>query len=530
MRADDGTAAEPTIAATGSPGPGADPGTDSGDDGSVGDRRGAFTGGLWNAASTVAPLAGTLALSIIISRELGADVLGEQSLVAFVSSMMISVVIMSFTTASVQLLASAGGSSQEARRAWLSRWSFRAHLAGGGLSAGILVGIGLGREQYSSLWMLAAVTTFVDAVGWAYAARDISRNGWTRTSARRLVAQAIGPVAGIVAIYAGLGVRGVFIAQLVVSLCLLVALRMLDRGIPGATFRDHAAPAWRPVVGLWSMFALGSVISQIVDRRLELLFLDRYDDVRTVAMYSVAFSLVSIPSTLTGSLIHGALPAIASRHAEEPEVVTAALSRTARVVVTMNLLVVAGTMTIGPGAVLAAYGEDFTEAATLVRWLGLALLVAPLGQLYITLWSGIGRLRPVLVAGGTAAVVDIALAWLLIPPFSTTGAVIATVTAQTVSAVLLIIHTYRSGIRLELSARRVLRSAVVAGAGAGAALACQSLVPGVVGELLAVPAFCLVIALGARFIGLFDARDTEWLASTVPGPAARLVRVLAPTR
>ena len=425
----------------------------------VGSRRGAFTGGLWSAASSVAPMGGTLALSVVISRELGADVLGEQSLVAYVASSMVSILIYSFTTASVQLLASAEGAADDARLAWLSRWSYGAHLIGGVVSAGVLVGAGLARPGYTTLWLFAAATALADAVGWAHASRDISRHGWSRTSSRRLVGQAIAPFAGIAAIYAGWGVQGVFAAQLIVSLILLLVLRRLDKQGERPSSRDHAAPRWRPVLNLWALFALSGVIFQVVDRRMELIFLDQFQDARTVAMYSVAFSLVAIPTTLSGSIIHAAMPAIASRFVQEPALVMTAFSRAARVVVTIDLVLAAGTVAVGPKVILAAYGSEFTEAATLVAWLGPTLLIIPLGQLYGTLWSGVGRLRPVLLAGGAAAVIDIALAWSLIPFLSVTGAVIATVSAQGTSALMLIAYTRRQGMRLEL--RPVDRKSVV---------------------------------------------------------------------
>ena len=51
---------------------------------------------------------------------------------------------------------------------------------------------------------------------------------------------------------------------------------------------------------LWGMFVVSGLIVQIVERRLELVFLDRYSGASSVAMYSVAFSLISIPTTLLG--------------------------------------------------------------------------------------------------------------------------------------------------------------------------------------------------------------------------------------
>ncbi len=206
--------------------PASDPATE------VTGRRGTVSGGLWNAAATVLPMGSTLALSIVISRELGAAVLGEQSVIAYVASLLVSVFIFSFTTASIQLLATAVGAKDDDRLAWLARWSGEAHLTGGVLAAALMTGIGLFRDEYRLLWFLAAATALVDALGWSRTVRDIAHRGWTRTSRRRLVAQAASPLMAIAAIYLGWGIEGVFTAQLVVAVALLVSLALLDRTLP----------------------------------------------------------------------------------------------------------------------------------------------------------------------------------------------------------------------------------------------------------------------------------------------------------
>lgn len=496
--------------------PGPDPGS----------RRTAFSGGVWSAGSTVAPMALTLLLSVVISRELGAAVLGQQSLVAYVASLMFSVAIYSFTSASVQLLSNARGHRDDARLAHLARWSFLAHLAGGGLAAGTLLVTGLLRTEYQSLWFLAAATAVVDAVGWAYASRDIALRGWRPTASRRLLAQSTGPALGIVAVLAGLGVQGVFAAQLVVALCLTVVLRRLSRRVDAPVAPQLPAPPWRPVLRLWSLFALSTIIVQVVERRLELVFLDQLHDPETVAMYSVAFNVVGLPLILSASLIGAAMPAIARRHAQDPGVVLTTMSRAARILVAANLVLCAGTVTVGPGLVVAVYGPEFGEAAGLVRWLGLTLLLAPLGHLCQALWTGTGNLRPVLVAGGTGAVVDIVLAATLIPSLAAEGAAVATIAAQTTVAGIVVGYTFRRGLHLQLRPAHLARAAAVAIAAGLAATACVALVGGWVGTLVSVPAFAVVALLGSRLVGVVDPDDVDWLADTLPAAVERPLRAV----
>lgn len=491
-----------------------------------GARRSAFSGGAWSATATVAPMALVLALSVVISRELGPDVLGQQSLVAYVGALAFSVATYSCVSASVQLLSSAHGARDQARLAHLSRWSFVAHLTGGGLAASVLLVTGLARTDYRELWFVAAATVLVDSVGWAYASRDIALHGWRRTASRRLLAQSLGPTLGIVAVLVGLGVQGVFAAQLLVSVCLAVVLGRIGRSTTAPAASAFPAPPWRPVLRLWSLFVLSTVIVQVVERRLELVFLDQLHEPETVAMFSVAFNVVGLPLLLSASLIGSAMPAIARRHAQDPSVVLGTMSRAARVLVAVNLVLCAGTVTVGPGLVVAVYGPDFAEAAGLVRYLGLTLLLAPLGHLCQALWTGTGNLRPVLVAGGAGAVVDIVLAATLIPAFAAEGAVVATVAAQTTVAGIVIVYTFRRGLRLQLRIGRLVRAAAVAIAAGLAATACVSLVGGWVGTALSVPAFVAVVLLGSRFVGVVDPEDVDWLATTLPAGVERLVRAL----
>jgi O-antigen/teichoic acid export membrane protein len=490
-------------------------------------RRGTVSGGLWNAAATVLPMGSTLALSIVISRELGAAVLGEQSVIAYVASLLVSVFIFSFTTASIQLLATAVGARDDDRLAWLARWSASAHLVGGVLAAALMIGIGLFREDYKLLWFLAAATALADALGWSRTVRDIAHRGWTRTSRRRLVAQAAAPLMAVAAIYLGWGIEGVFTAQLVVAIGLLVSLAVLDRSLPRPPRHRVGRPRWQPVARTWLMFTGSLLISQIVQRRIELVFLDQYHDGPTVAMFSVAANVITIPVVLTSTLIGASLPAIAARWVQDPDVVTAVMGRTARVVCTLGVLLSAATLAVGPGLVRTAYGAEFTQAAEIVRYLALVLLVVPLGQVCTTLWTGTGRLAPVLWSGGTAAVVDVLLSLLLIPPFSLTGAIIATFAAQTVGAVLILGYTVRQGVVLQLAPLRLLAAVLVSAAAATAAILVRGQVDGLVGDLAAGVVFVVIAGAGVRLARVFARADLDWLADALPGPAGRAVRLLA---
>jgi O-antigen/teichoic acid export membrane protein len=244
-------------------------------------------------------------------------------------------------------------------------------------------------------------------------------------------------------------------------------------------------------------------------------------------MFSVAANVITIPVVLTSTLIGASLPAIAARWVQDPDVVTAVMGRTARVVCTLGVLLSAATFAVGPGLVRTAYGPEFTQAAEIVRYLALMLLVVPLGQVCTTLWTGTGRLAPVLWSGGTAAVVDVLLSFLLIPPFSLTGAIIATFAAQTVGAVLILTYTVRQGVVLQLAPLRLLAAVLVSAVAAAAAILVRAQVDGLPGDLAAGIVFLVVAGAGVRLARVFAPADLGWLAEALPGPAGRVVRLLS---
>lgn len=423
----------------------------SGADGDVAElragRRDVLAGGAWSAASMSVPLGATLVLSVTISRRLGADQLGTQALVAYVQSLLIGVVVLSSTEASMQALAAARGAGDDGRAPWLARWSLRAHLAGGAVVALVLASVGLLRDGSPVPWLVVALTALVDAAGWGVAARIVALEGWRAVGARRLVSQVAAPVLGVAAVLAGAGVTGVFLAQALASTALLVGLLRVQQRLVLAPVAAPAPP-WRPLAAQWSLFAGSLLITQIVERRPELVFLDVFSTQRHIAMYAVGSTMVAVALTATAAVTAAAMPAVAAAHAGgERERLDAVLGSAARVMAVAGLLLGTAVAVLGPSLVLRLYGPGFRPAAALVPWLALRLLAVPVGSVCSAYLIGVGRLRPVLRSGGTGAVLDLVLCLLLVPRFDEAGAVVANVVAQLVTAGLLVraVRTQRHG-------------------------------------------------------------------------------------
>ena len=486
-----------------------------------------MSGGTWNAASLVLPLASTLVLSVVISRRLGPDLLGEQSLIAYAQSVLFSLAVLSLTSASVQLLSAAEGAGEGARAAHLARWSSRAHLVGGVFSGLGLVVVALQREQLQGAWLLAGISVLLDALGWALAARVIARDGWGAVGKRRLVAQGLAPLLGVAFVLLGFGVVGVLAAQAAVSAGLLLSVRRLCSTLPSLPRTRATRPAWQPVARLWGMFVLTATVSQVVDRRVEFLFLERYGLPRDLAMYSVAFNVVGLGVSVCTALISSAVPAIAAADAAGQQArVAKGLAHAQRVLLAVSMLSASAVAVLGPPTVRLVYGQQFADAARLTPVLALSLLAAPVGHLCAVYWTGIGSLRPVLLSGGAAGVLDLALARLLVPDHGAMGAVVANVAAQVLAATLLVWHTWHRGLGARVDRRAwlsVLVVALLAGASGQVAI---TLLPGWIGLLSGIAGFLLVVLAGARTVGVLAVDDLAWVAGSLPPRlGARLTRL-----
>ncbi len=491
------------------------------------ERRRALSGGLWLAATQVMPMATTLLLSVAIERTLGKTALGQQGYVALVSSLLVTLLIGSLSATGVQLLAAARGRDDAREVARLSRLTTAAVTGSGALCAAVLLAIGSQQEQLRVLWLVAAVTAVVDGVGSALQARIIARDGWQRIGSRRLVSQVVGPLLGVVALLGGAGLAGVFTAHALAATGLLVALVPLARE-PAGGGATGGAPGQRtplrPMAALAGGFLAANFFVTLLERRIEGLFLS--DQPAQLAAYSVAFNLFAVASFACGAITAAAMPSIATLAAAgESGKIHDALARAARLIVTASLLLGAAVASVGPTVILVVY-DDLPEAAALVPWICLALVVGPLAGLARVYWSGLGRLRPVLVTGAAGLAVDVAVAAALVPGFGAAGAVAANLAGVTTAGVALLVVTDRRVEGLRVGPRPVLGALVVAAPSAAAAVAVTAAAPGVLGMVGAMAAFCAVALVVSRLVHPVAHDDVAWLAGALPDRVGPLVRWL----
>lgn len=491
------------------------------DDGAT-ERQRVLVAGLWSASSVLVPLVGTAALSIVMGRILGPSLLGQQSLIAYVEATAATLLIGALTDTFIRTLSASAAAETPDDVQRLERWATVSILVGGLLTAAIVAGIGMVTDDPLP-WLVAALASAINGAGWGYGARLIARDGWSPVATRRLLWQTLAQALGIVAVLVGLGVAGVFLASVIAAAGVAVMLRHAVGPMP----RGRMRPFPRPLVGLWLSFVVVELLTQVVSKRIEFVFLGILSTTAQIAMYSIPFMLVSSAAMLPTSIFIASMPAVAaSAGAGRLEETAQALAPALRVTALLSLPMAAGVVVVGPRLITVLYGPEFAEAAALVPILAVSLLITPLADVCTAFWLGAGRTRRLIAAISIGGAADIALAIALIGPYGALGAAIANAVGQSLAAVILVISTWRG---LALSSFPwwgwVKNMAVSALALAAGVLVLRQL-PGWAG-LLAATAASMAILVGYGWVlGLVRGADARWLRNSVPGRlglAARLV-------
>jgi peptidoglycan biosynthesis protein MviN/MurJ (putative lipid II flippase) len=109
-------------------------------------------------------------------------------------------------------------------------------------------------------------------------------------------------------------------------------------------------------------------------------------------------------------------------------------------------------------------------------------------------------------------VINIALAFTLIPRYDAIGAALTNVTAQLTAGMPVLVAASRAigGVRWEPGA--VIRAVVASAAGGAAAAACVFVLGDLAGVLVGLPVGMLVAAALAALLGVLAADDARWVA------------------
>jgi O-antigen/teichoic acid export membrane protein len=354
-----------------------------------------------------------LVFTIVFARVLGAT--GYGSLAALVSAFIILMV--------------PGSALQIATAREVSR-----AVASGSPDAGAGVRAWLGRLAIATLVVAAVAIPLREVIAaivnvdeeWAAAAVPVTCMLWTLLSVERGALQGFGEyrtvglsmvgeagsrlVFGLLLVAVGLDVTGAFLGSAVSLIVVGVLLGApLRRHLPAphagpaaARLRDLLAGAWAPVVGLTLLFALQEVHVIVVKHEVS------GDTAGSYAVAAVAAKAVIWVAVGLGLYL---LPE-ASRRAKTGIDAWPILASTLALIACFGVPMVL-IFTVGAEPLLkAVFGEDLTEAASALPWLGLAMTLLACSYLSVQYLLALGRHTFIWVLG-CAVVLEVAmLAWI----------------------------------------------------------------------------------------------------------------------
>jgi O-antigen/teichoic acid export membrane protein len=477
-------------------------------------------GSAWNLMVGILPQIYILAISIAAGRFLGPELFGRQSFIGFVELSILTLLGSGLSFGLQRFTASVLG---EGRPGAVRALVLAAHLVAiplAALGAAVLVTIALAGAEPAAAWVLAGVVAAALIIQKATQAVLTGYQRWRQMAMISAIAGGIATLATVVVLAAGGGITGMFAVEAAVAVLTLVWVAVLVRRLlsPRATPRNDAGAPVRAMLRFAGISSIGVVLTLVVWRRSEFLFLNAYSGDSEIGFYSIAFAtltaLIAIPSAISQTF----LPAVATlQGAGEMDRVRTGFARGLRLQLTMALILTAGAATLGPGLLKLVYGADFGATGTL-----LLILIAPfpaiaVSQLATSVVEGMGHLRIPLIAGVVAAVVNIGLDFALIPRYDAVGAAIATSIAQLVAGAPPFIYSHRfvGGVRWE--AAPVVAAAAAAAAGGVAAWLCVEAVGGVGGIAVGTLAGLLAFSLVARALRIFTPEDALWLEETAGG-------------
>jgi len=487
-------------------------------------------GSFWSVASTILPQLFVLVMSVVAARFLGPTDMGRQSFIAFVALSATALFGGGIATTLMRYVGEMLGGGRPAVARDLAQWAWGIATIAAALGTAAMVGTGLLGATPEAAWVLAGVGCGLGILQSIPNAVLIGSQEWRRASMVGLTTGTIGVPVTIGVLAAGGGIVGMFAVDVVIlsanliwsgSLSLGALRRMADRPERDQKVR-HAAN----VYARWALLSV--LLSTIVFKRSEFFFLNHYASDREIAIYSISFATVFAITTLAESLAQVLLPAFATLFGSGARYrIEAGFDRAQRLILMLSLPLTAAAIALGPEALKLIYGQDYAATGQIVQIMAIGIPLLALMNLSHAFMVGLGKVKALLAIDATAAVINLGLAFILIPPLHDTGAALANLVGQCAVAVIVTVYALRAMENVRLPIRQIVAIAISAGlAGLGAYGSVEALtgVAGLVAGLLV--GIVLLIAAGSVLKIVRD-DDAHWLMGSTAGtPVARPVAVL----
>ena len=320
-------------------------------------------GGVWHLTSRIVPQLYTLVISVAAARFLGPDDMGRQSFIAFSAIALTALLTTSLYVALVRFIGETLGRRRPDQVAGLLLWALRIELAAALVGAGILVAIGVGGGEPRNAWLLAAVVCALAILHTLPSAALAGLQRFREASLVGLSTGLAGTAATVAVLAAGGGITGMFAVEAALAFVTLAWTSTLARRFVSAlgSGRERNEQLNRAVARYAAVLSLGVVLTLVVARRSELFFLQRFSTDHEIALYSIAFAVMTTMAYLPQSLADSIVPAFASLHGEgSAERIRTGFGRALRLLILLALPITAAAAAIGPPLLSLVYGDDYS--------------------------------------------------------------------------------------------------------------------------------------------------------------------------
>jgi O-antigen/teichoic acid export membrane protein len=491
-------------------------------------------GSAWYFAVNAVPQLYLVVISIAAARILGPDLFGRQSFIAFVEISLVMLLSDGLAFALSRFVAAALGERKPGAVAGLVRFGWRTAIPSAALGGIVFVVGALAGADPAAAWILAGAAATATILMRAPQAVLGGFQRWKGVAVIGLVTGAAATAAVLAVLALGGGITGMFAVEAVAAVVGLIWTAVLARRAirPAAERNKEEKPPTREMLRFAGVATAGVVLTLIVWRRSEFLFLDAYSSDAQIGFYSVAFAAVMALTYAPTAVAATLLPAVATLYgAGAIERIRSGYSRALRLVLVMALPLAGGAAALGPELIQLVYGEEFADAGTVLLVLLAPFPLFALMGLSNSVLVAMGHLRIPFLSGLVAAAVNIGLAFALVPAYDATGAALASSIAQVTAALPPILYAHRFVRGVHWRAGFVVRVALAAAGGGGVAAGCVIVIGGVPGVLAGALAGLGAFVAIAGATRMLPRDDAAWLDSTigglVGGRVGRLVRFWA---
>jgi O-antigen/teichoic acid export membrane protein len=490
---------------------------------------------LWSALDYVFTLAGGIVASILVARRFGPEVLGYFAYIVTLSTVAGSLARFGLPVATRKYLAefSARGEHGLARALLGRMFRWQSLLAVAAMALAGAVAFNFLRADYHAVAAVALASMLPSMLLGIVSAANMAVEDYAANVVASLAAGIVN-FAGIIITLA----LHLSIFWLAVS---LLASRLADLLIRYWFYRRRLHPLLRaaPKRGLGDevgrrirrfcfQTSFLQALSLVVWDRSEMFFLERFSPMREAGFYSVTFTMAQQSFLLSQTFISAASSNLMRRSALDPEGARR-MTRTMLVYsALMALPVNLGLAAVAGPLITTLYGAQYLPAIPVLfiaaMFASARALMAPAEQLL----AAFDRQDRMLRTLGLATVVNLALAFSLIPRWGAQGAALCNGLSQTASLGLCW-WLARGTLRLPLPWGRLARVAGAAGLMAGTAWAAAAYLPPAPGLAAGVAAGAASYPVYLRLLGCLDGEDRDRLsqaAASLPGPLRRPFRRL----